>query len=314
MFWQGRQSWMVAFGMTRQEREVKHDPLSESRAQVRAESQQNSSDDDDGDLDADPHIDTTYSAVELLRSKTFEEFSDEELALAKAFIHSLRWNLPPRPTRRQQRALKRAQTIDLPRTVRRSMPYGGEIMKLYWQKRKRKPRPLVVICDISGSMDRYSRLFLHFLHTMGFVMGRVEVFVFGTRLTRITGALRHRDVDSALDRVAETVVDWSGGTRIGESLRTFNYDWSRRVLGRGAVVILISDGWDRGDMGLLSHEMNRLSRSTSRLIWLNPLAGADDYEPLAKGMQAALPFCDDFMPLHNLHSLTQLAVLLGELE
>jgi len=314
MFWQGRQSWMVAFGMTRQTREVKHDPLSESRAQVRADSQQDASEDGDGDLDADPHVDATYSAIELLRSKTFEEFTDEELALAKAFIHSLRWHLPPRPTRRQQRAFKRAQAIDLPRTVRRSMPYGGEIMKLYWQKRKRKPRPLVVICDISGSMDRYSRLFLHFLHTMSFAINRVEVFVFGTRLTRITGALRHRDIDAALDRVAETVIDWSGGTRIGESLHTFNYDWSRRVLGRGAVVIVISDGWDRGDMDLLSHEMNRLSRSASRLIWLNPLAGADDYEPLVKGMETALPFCHDFLPLHNLHSLMQLATLLGDLE
>jgi uncharacterized protein with von Willebrand factor type A (vWA) domain len=228
-------------------------------------------------------------------------------------IQGLVWRLDQRLTRRVVRAPKRTGYLDLRRAVRGNMKYGGEILKLAWRRRKSKPRPLVVICDISGSMEAYSRLFLHFIYALAQETRRIEAFVFGTRLTYITPALRQGDVDTAVQKMSELVLDWSGGTRIGGSLRTFNYRWSRRVLGRGAVAVIISDGWDRGDLDLLEREMGRLRRSVSRLIWLNPLSGAPDYQPLAGGIQTALPYVDDFLPLHNLMSLGQFAGRLGSL-
>jgi uncharacterized protein with von Willebrand factor type A (vWA) domain len=175
-------------------------------------------------------------------------------------------------------------------------------------------RPLILICDISGSMDRYARLLLRFVHALGQGLEATEVFVFGTRLTRITRELRQRDVDEAITDVVKSVEDWSGGTRIGEAIKTFNYKWSRRVLRSGATVVIISDGWDRGDPELLATEMARLQRSCRRLIWLNPLLGAPGYQPLTQGMRAALPFVDEFLPIHNLHSLQALAELLSRVE
>jgi uncharacterized protein with von Willebrand factor type A (vWA) domain len=178
---------------------------------------------------------------------------------------------------------------------------------------KRKPRPLVVIADISGSMERYTRLLLHFIYGLVQSPGRrVEAFVFSTRLTRITRQLEYKDVDEALSEVSDAVHDWAGGTRTGESLKDFNYHWGRRVLGRGAVVLIISDGWDRGRPELLTKEMDRLHRSCHRLVWLNPLLGSPVYEPLTQGIRAALPHVDDFLPVHNLASLEQLGKLLGE--
>jgi uncharacterized protein with von Willebrand factor type A (vWA) domain len=179
-----------------------------------------------------------------------------------------------------------------------------------WAQRKPKyrARPLVIIADVSGSMERYTRLLLQFIYSLSAGLDRsLEAFVFSTRLTRITRQLQDHDVARAMKEVAMAVEDWSGGTRIGEALKTFNYDWARRVLGRGAVVLLISDGWDRGEPALLSHEIARLQRSCHRLIWLNPLLGSPDYEPLTRGMQAALPYVDDFLPVHNLVSLEELA-------
>jgi uncharacterized protein with von Willebrand factor type A (vWA) domain len=172
----------------------------------------------------------------------------------------------------------------------------------------------VVLCDISGSMERYTQLLLHFLHAVESTVRRVEVFVFGTRLTRVTPALRRRDPDAALAAVAAQVKDWAGGTRIGETLRTFNRAWARRVLGHGAIVIVISDGWDRGNPDLLAVEMERLQRASYRLIWLNPLLGGESYQPLTQGIQAALPYVDDFLPVHNLESLEALAVLLNDIQ
>jgi uncharacterized protein with von Willebrand factor type A (vWA) domain len=179
---------------------------------------------------------------------------------------------------------------------------------------KLKRRRLVLLCDISGSMDRYTRLLLHFLHSMEHSLDNVEVFVFGTRLTRITHALRTRDPDSAIAAVTDEVQDWSGGTRIGESLHTFNRRWARRVLGHGAIVLVISDGWDRGDPALLAREMERLQRESYRLIWLNPLLGAPGYEPLTQGILAALPYIDDFLPIHTLASLEALAEILNRVQ
>ena len=179
---------------------------------------------------------------------------------------------------------------------------------------RRKPRPLVLLCDISGSMAPYTRMLLHFLHTLRHGVDRAEVFVFGTRLTRITHQLRARDVDQALAEVSRQVADWSGGTRIGESLRAFNTTWARRVLGQGAVVCIVSDGWDCGDPALLTAELAHLQRSSFRLIWLNPLLGISGYQPLTRGMAAALPFVDDFLPANNLTSLQALAYLLSGLD
>lgn len=317
LFWAGRIEWMVEFGVGRQRRRATQEaldslPAGEGRA-VRPVGWHapSSGDGEEPDSPADRELSAVYSPTELLRRKDFSEFNDEELEAARRYIRRLVWQLDERLTRRQVRALKRASALDLPRAIRGSLKQGGEIVRLAWRRRKAKPRPLVVICDISGSMERYSRLFLHFMYALVQDMRSVEAFVFGTRLTRITPALRHGSVDRALDRMSDLVLDWSGGTRIGESIKAFNYGWSRRVLGRGAVAIIISDGWDRGDIDLLQREISRLRRSVSRLIWLNPLLGAPGYQPLVRGIRAVLPYVDDFLPLHNLMSLEQLALQLG---
>ncbi|HEX6034892.1 MAG TPA: VWA domain-containing protein [Anaerolineales bacterium] len=255
----------------------------------------------------------TYSDRERLRQKDFAEMSAEEAEAVKRMMSQLLWKVSERRTRRKQPG--KGHWIDLRRTVRRSLRSGGEIFSWSFREPKSKPRPLVVIADISGSMERYTRLFLHFIYGMKAALSQpVEAFVFSTRLTRITRPLQIRDLDLALKQVSLLVHDWAGGTRIGESLKTFNFDWGRRVLGRGAVVLIISDGWDRGDVDLLNREMRRLKRNCHRLIWLNPLLGAPDYEPLTRGIQAALPHIHDFLPVHNLASLEDLAKRLSDLE
>jgi len=247
-----------------------------------------------------------WSAREILRHKDFADLTAEELARVRALILELAWRVADRPTRRRRPGL--GDELDLRRTLRASLRHGGEI--LAWESRepRRRARPVVVLADVSGSMERYTRLVLLFLHALGRGLGgRVEVFLFGTRLTRVTRALASRDPDAALSGAAAAVPDWSGGTRIGEALREFNFRWARRVLGSGAVVLVISDGWDRGDPDLLARETARLQRSAHRLAWLNPLLGAADYQPLARGMRAARPFVDDFLPVHDLASLEDLA-------
>jgi uncharacterized protein len=248
----------------------------------------------------------TYSTRETLRRKDFSELTIEEVQSIQRMIAELTWQLGRRRTRRFQSGDGRL--LDMRRTLRVNFRYGGEVFTWASRGPKDKPRDLVVIADISGSMERYSRLLLHFIYSLsrGFDSG-VEAFVFSTRLTRITRPLRERSVDQALREVSQHVPDWSGGTRIGEALKGFNFGWARRVLGHGAVVLLISDGWDRGDPETLRQEMARLQRSCYRLIWLNPLLGGEGYEPLARGMQTALPFVDDFLPVHNLASLEDLA-------
>jgi uncharacterized protein with von Willebrand factor type A (vWA) domain len=319
LFWSQQIQFMMEFGVARQRR------IGDSAAEDLPESDQavlgkpavaNTTlpdDEDAPDSSRETRVSPTYSPTEILRHKDFADFTEDELEAAKRLIQGLVWRLDQRLTRRVVRAAKRGGYLDLRRAVRDNMKHGGEILKLAWRRRKSKPRPLVVICDISGSMERYSYLFLHFIYTLARETRHIEAFVFGTRLTNITPALRHGDVDAALKKMSELVLDWSGGTRIGASLKTFNYTWSRRVLGRGAVAIIISDGWDRGDIDLLGQEMGRLRRSVSRLIWLNPLLGAADYQPLVRGIQTALPYVDDFLPLHNLMSLEQFAGQLGSL-
>ena len=258
--------------------------------------------------DAPPIIELTltYSAREVLRQKDFSELTHDEFSAIKDLMAALIWQLGLRRTRRRRPG--RGELPDFRRTIRRNVRFGGEVLTWSFRKPKYKPRPLVIIADISGSMERYTRLLLHFIYSMTEGLAQqVEAFVFSTRLTRITRQLRGRDVDLVLKKVAQTVPDWSGGTRIGEALKVFNFEWGRRVLGRGAVALLISDGWDRGEPELLHTEMARLQRNSHRLIWLNPLLGSPDYEPLTRGMQTALPYIDDFLPVHNLASLEDLA-------
>ncbi len=255
----------------------------------------------------------TYSQEEVLRHKDFEHFTWDEMQEARALMSRKRWRLSERKTRRLRPALHGDQ-LDLRRTVRRSLHTGGEPIVLARRTIRRKPRPLIIICDISGSMSLYSRLLLHFVHTVANGLSNVETFVFATRLTRITRQLARRDVDAAIEDVTKVVQDWSGGTRIGESLHTFNYHWARRVLGHGAVVLIISDGWDRGDVRVLSDEMARLRRRCHRLIWLNPLLGQEDYRPVTAGMRAALPFVDAFLPANTLDSLLGLGKALEAMD
>ena len=269
--------------------------------------------DDAGDRQPVVDLQRAFSAREVLRQRDFAEYTPSETAAAQAMMAELSWDLGQRRTRRHTRSRDAAGEVDLRRSMRRSLAYGGEMVTLARRRRATRPRPLVLICDVSGSMERYTRMLLHFVHTVAAAGAPVEAFLFATRLTRITRHLAHRGVDRAVAEVAHAVPDWAGGTRIGEAVKAFNYRWARRVLRGGAVTLLISDGWDRGDPQLLSQEMARLQRSCHRLIWLNPLLGSPDYQPLTRGMQAALPYVDDFLPAHNLHSLQELARHLNRL-
>lgn len=254
----------------------------------------------------------TFSAAEVLQRKAFSDMTAEELAAVKRLMQSLRWRMSERVTRRRT-ADPQGNLLDLRQVLRAAAKQGGVPLTLAWRTRKIKQRPLILIADISGSMEKYSRLMLQFGYGLSHSLGDVEAFVFGTRLTRITGQLKLKNIDRAVDEAAREVVDWSGGTRIGASLHTFNQVWSRRVLRRGAVVILISDGWERGNTAELATEMRRLRHRCHRLIWLNPLLGQRGYQPLVEGMAAALPYIDDFLPVHNLQSLEALAQHLAAL-
>ncbi len=263
--------------------------------------------DDDAEEGGDRiDITRTYSAREVLQSKDFSEFSPSEVAQARLFMASMAWDPGTRRSRRLVRGDGHA--LDLRRTLRDNAQYGGELLKLKHRRRKEKPRKLVVICDVSGSMERYTRMLLHFIHSLyGGLNGQVEAFLFATRLTRVTKQLQHRDIDQAVGDVAKAVPDWSGGTRIGAALKEFNFTWARRTLGWGSIVLVVSDGWDRGEPELLGREMERLQRSARRIIWLSPLAGGAHYEPLTQGLRAATPYIDDLLPVHNLAALMDLA-------
>jgi len=252
-----------------------------------------------------------YSAEELLRQKSFDQLTWQESEQVRRLLAQAPWRMAERRTRRLTPA--RSGAIDLRRTSRQAVRSSGELVRLLHKQPRIRRRPLVLLCDVSGSMERYSRQLLIFAHAVA-RREEVETFVFSTRLTRITRQLRRRDVDRALEGVGHSVHDFSGGTRIGEALHEFNRKWARRVLGHGAVVILISDGWDRGDPTLLAHELARLRRQAHRLIWLNPLLGSEGYEPLTRGMAAALPHTDEFMAAHNLQALDELGRKLASLD
>jgi uncharacterized protein with von Willebrand factor type A (vWA) domain len=248
----------------------------------------------------------TFSSREILQRMDFDTMSAAELAAAKKMLQELRLPLPLMRTRRFH-ASPRGTRIDLRATLRESLREGGDVIPLVRGRPLEIHPPLVVLCDISGSMNPYARMFLHFLHAITNDRDRVSVFVFGTRLTNVTRQLRHRDVDVAMARVADLVRDWSGGTRIGSCLREFNWRWGRRVLGQNACVLLVSDGLDREAGEGLAEEMQRLHKSCRELIWLNPLLRYEKFEARPAGVRAMLPHVDRFLPVHNLKSLVELA-------
>ena len=259
-----------------------------------------------------PEIDAamTVSEREQLQAMDFEQMSAAQVARAKAEIRRLALPLDRRPTRRF-RPHPHGARIDLPATLRTSLRRGGEILELSRRRRVVRPPPLVVLCDISGSMARYAQVLLHFLHAVANARDRVHVFLFGTRLSNITRQLRHRDAEVAFQMVAAAVPDWSGGTRIGETVSLFNRRWAKRVLTGGAVTLLLTDGLDRDGAAGLADAMDRLHRSSRRLIWLNPLLRWDGFQPKSQGIRAMLPHVDEFRTIHNLDSLRALVDLLS---
>jgi len=251
----------------------------------------------------------TFSAREILQKKDFATMTTDELAQVKAMLARMKLPLPERPQRRT-RPSRSGTRVDLRATLRRMTGAAGAVAPLAYRARVRRPPPLVVLCDISGSMDRYARMLLHFVHAITNDRHRVQTLVFGTRLTNITRHLKHRDVDVALAKVAASVDDWAGGTRIGACLAEFNRRWSRRVLGQNAVVLLISDGLDAEGGEGLAFEVERLAKSTARLIWLNPLLRYAGFEARPAGIRAILPYVDEFLPVHNVASLTDISAAL----
>ncbi|MDE2820655.1 MAG: VWA domain-containing protein [Chloroflexota bacterium] len=253
----------------------------------------------------------TYSRQERLRHKDFAEMSAEELEMAKRVIAKMPESLGTRRTRRFENG--KGRQINMRRLMKDMIRKRGDVTELPTHRRVEKPRPVVLLCDISGSMERYTRVLLHFMHTLAGSLFQVESFVYSTDITRITRQIRQKNVDDALEDVGQAVLQWGGGTMTGECLHRFNWVWSRRVLGRGAVVLLITDGWDRGDIPLLHREMERLRQSCRRLIWLNPLLDVPEYEPLTRGAQALLPYVHDFLPITNLANLEAIVKALNNL-
>ena len=256
-----------------------------------------------------------WSFEELLRTKDFAAMTPDELARARALIREIAVERPRRRSRRLRRH-HRGRELDLRRTVRNSLATGGDPVEREFRLRAEVPRKLVVLCDISGSMEAYARALLLFVHALRGSGKGVEAFAFGTRLTRLTPDLDTRDPDRALADASRRVVDWCGGTRIGASLQAYNDVWGRRALTRGAVVVIASDGWEREETGagLLERQMARLAREAFAIVWVNPLKGHPEYEPLAAGMRAALPHVDRFLPGHNVASLERLGDVLAGIE
>ena len=253
----------------------------------------------------------TWSDVERLADKDFAALTDAELAAATAALSRLTWSPGLRRTRRWIRG--RGGSVDLRRTIADSLRTGGDVASLARRTRRKRPRGLVLLCDVSGSMERYSRVLLHFAHAVATRHHDVEAFLFSTGLTRVTQQLRASRTNDAVAAVSRAVHDWSGGTRIGTAVKTFHTHWGRRALRRNPVVLLISDGWDRGDTAELRDAIARLQRNCHRLVWLCPLAGTAGYAPLTRGLQAALPFVDDFLPARTLNDLADVAMHLNAL-
>lgn len=296
----------TVYGKTEDDQKPQSNRLAEALAPPKKDGEGDEKQEEEVILDAA----FTVSEREVLQHADFETMTAEELAQAKKILAEMRLPIPKITTRRLKPDAH-GRRIDMRRSLRASLRSGGAVIPLLKRSPEKRHPPLVVLCDISGSMSRYSRMFLHFLHAITNDRDRVYTFVFGTRLTNVTRQLRHRDVDLAMNAVSEVVADWSGGTRIGASLRDFNLHWSRRVLSQNAVVLLITDGLDR-DLGRdLSEEMERLHKSCHRLLWLNPLLRYEGFEARPAGIRAMLPHVDVFMSAHNIKSLVELGKALS---
>ncbi|MGA0043556.1 MAG: vWA domain-containing protein [Ilumatobacteraceae bacterium] len=307
-----REAFNVAFAVFWDRISAGEDPhhIAEETVSLAADS-----DDAEGDHSterSDDSVSLRFSAVETLSKKDFATYSDSELAEAQRLMQRLRFVGSPRRSLRLRHSRSRRAQVDVRRTVRSSFAHLGEPVRRQWRAPSERMRRLVVLLDVSGSMEPYARAFLRFMHAAMVGRQRVEAFTLGTRLTRITRELSHRDPDKALARTSQQVADWSGGTRIGECLRMFNDRWGVRGLARGAIVVVLSDGWDRGNPDVLGEQMQRLSRVAHRVVWVNPLKVTPGYAPLARGMAAALPHVDAFVEGHSLEALEHLAAVIHD--
>lgn len=259
-----------------------------------------------GESEEDDEGIPSYSPAEVLSGKDFSSFDADQIAELRRLIAKIVPKLATKISRRKKPDL-RSREIDLKRSVKRSIRTGGEVLRLFRRKRKIQKTQIILLCDVSGSMDSYSQFLIQFLYSLQNEIKSLRTFVFSTRLSDATPYLRHKDIQLALKRLASEVHDWSGGTQIGNCLRTFNYEYGRTILNSRTIVLIISDGWDRGDTDILADEMERLSKKCYRLLWLNPLLGSPGYRPIDRGMRTALPYCDEFMSAHNLDSLVDMA-------
>ena len=270
------------------------------------------SDEQDGEVEEGNVITVRFSAHEVLRHKDFATYSRSELDEARQLMADLRLAGALRPSRRYRRSRHAKGRPDLRRTVRSALRSGGEPVRREWLDHDERQRRLVLLCDVSGSMEPYARALMRFLHAAVVGRTKVEAFALGTRLTRITRQLSSRDPDSAMAAAADEVADWSGGTRLGDGLKAFNDRYGQRGMARGAIVVILSDGWERGDPEVMAEQMRRLSRVAHRIVWVNPLKASPGYAPLARGMAAALPYIDEFVEGHSLAALQELAEVISK--
>lgn len=275
------------------------------------ENEQDENDETAEPIDEENTITLRFSRIETLREKDFALYDDSELREAEQFMSSLRLAGPPKKSLRLINTNHQGTRHDIRRTMRASLQHDGEPIERYWREPSTRLRRLVVLLDISGSMEPYARALLRFMHAAVVGRQRVEAFTFGTRLTRITKELTSRDPDKALAQTSTQVSDWSGGTRLGECLRSFNDSWGISGMARGSIFVVLSDGWDRGDPEILAEQMQRLNRVAFRVIWVNPLKVSPGYAPLARGMAAAMPFIDDFVEGHSLEAMRQLTEVIS---
>ena len=296
-----------AFAVFWEHRETVDAPLEEiQHITVALDSEEEGSSDGDAEASEEPNITVRFSGVETLREKDFADYNDDEMRQAQRFMETLRVAGTPRPSLRTTPTRFRGRRPDMRRTVRASLAAAGEPMRRRWTTHGTKPRRIVFLLDVSGSMEPYARALVRFVHAGVAGRQRVEAFTLGTRLTRVTRELSSKDPDRALRATGEQVRDWSGGTRLGETMRLFNDQWGVRGMARGSIVVILSDGWDRGDPIVLAEQMSRLQRVAFRVVWVNPLKVTPGYAPLARGMAAALPYVDEFVEGHSLDALEHL--------
>jgi uncharacterized protein with von Willebrand factor type A (vWA) domain len=281
------------------------------RITLAVDSEDDTNDDGEAQPNDDPHLELRFSTVEVLRHKDFAQYSSEELAQSQRLMTQLRLVGSPKAALRLSPSRRQTSRPDLRRTVRSTMRAGGEPIRRHWRQPTTRHRRLVLLLDVSGSMEPYAQALVRFVHCAVAGRQKVEAFALGTRLTRITRELSSRDPDRALSNAAERVADWSGGTRLGACLEEFNNRWGQRGMSRGAIVVILSDGWDRGEPEVLAEQMQRLSRVAHRIVWVNPLKVTPGYAPLARGMAAALPFVDEFVEGHSLAAIEELCQVIS---